>query len=69
MYAINKNTNLNRIEIAISGDEILGMLPECMTEFMVDNTNKEIDDELEQFTKGVYVAFVPIDKIKVTGFL
>ena len=35
---------------------------------MVDNTTKEIDDELEQFTKGVYVAFVPIDKIKVTGF-
>ena len=77
MYAINKNLKLNRIEITISGDEILAMLPEGIADLMNEKLDTEIKDpemgetlkqELDKFEKGVYVAYVPIDKIKITGF-
>jgi hypothetical protein len=77
MYKINKNLELNRIEIAISGDEILGMLPESLeammnekleTEEEYPELGNELTKELDKFEKGVYVVYVPIDKIKITGF-
>lgn len=77
MYAINKNIELNRIEILISGDEILTMLPEGIADLMNEKLDTEMENseigetlkqELDKFEKGVYIAYVPIDKIKITGF-
>jgi hypothetical protein len=77
MYKINKNPELNRIEIAISGDEILDMLPEGLEAMMNEKLEteeknpmfgNELTKELDTFEKGVYVAYVPIDEIKITGF-
>lgn len=72
MFGIKKDLERKRIEITISGDEILMMLPECIADLMNNELDTEKDGELKKeldiFEKGAYVAYVPIDKIKIEGF-
>lgn len=72
MFGIKKDLERGRIEIKISGDEILMMLPEGLSELMNEKLDTEIDGslkkELDIFERDVYVAYIPIDKIKIEGF-
>ncbi len=72
MFGIKKDLERGRIEIKISGDEILMMIPEGLSELMNEKLDTEIDGslkkELDIFERGVYVAYVPLDQIKIEGF-
>lgn len=72
MFGIKKDLERNRIEITISGDEIMMMLPDAIEELIGERQEIETDGYLKgvikAFEKGVYVAYVPIDEIKIEGF-
>jgi hypothetical protein len=72
MFGIKKDLERKRIEITISGDEILMMLPEGIADLMNNELDTEKDGELKKeldiFEKGAHVAYVPLDKIKIEGF-
>lgn len=38
------------------------------TEIKDPEMGKTLKQELDKFEKGVYVAYIPIDEIKITGF-
>lgn len=53
------------------------MLPEGIADLMNEKLDTEMENseigetlkqELDKFEKCVYIAYVPIDKIKITGF-
>lgn len=72
MFGIKKDLERKRIEITISGDEILMMLPESLADLMNSELDSEKEGELKKeldvFEKGVYVAYVPLNEIKIEGF-
>lgn len=72
MFEIKKDLERKRIELAISGDEIIFLLPDALSELITKEEAQETDgylkQELDKFEKGVYVIYIPIEKIKIEGF-
>lgn len=72
MFEIKKDLERKRIELTISGDEIIGLLPDVLSELInkeeAQETDGYIKQELDKFEKGVNVIYIPIEKIKIEGF-
>ena len=69
MFEIKKDLERKRIELAISGDEIIGLQPDVLSELINKEEAQETDgylkQELDKFEKGINVIYIPIDKIKM----